>query len=368
VPKLVRPAPQSVSPQVDSLIDDTNAAVKLADVARLATPQSTTVKTWESPPQAPHLATTHPPISEPYPGECYASFHLELLYHFEHGLFHETKALHPGLIEVIPLFLQAGFTAPYLMDEILAYSAAHKSTVDRQQRQHLLAEATRLQTRALTLYNAASLRISEETCLPMFIYSSLLSHHIIFDIGANISDDLGEVIEGLTRSIGIHRGLISIAKMSWPMFSENTQQLFIRSCKRDYKPTPSESKSSRGECGVLLERLNKTDLTPSSIAILRNAVGLLQEKFDSLCLSDSHSMWSAVQDWLVAVPTGYIELLNQRRPEALVVFAHFAIMLHHVAEHWFVGDLGMRLVHLINNHLGPFWADWLEWPNQMATS
>ncbi|KAF7546306.1 hypothetical protein G7Z17_g8531 [Cylindrodendrum hubeiense] len=297
------------------------------------------------------------------PEERYSSLHLSLLYHFEHGLYDDTKSLHPGLKDMLGVFMGAAFATPYLMDELLAYSAAHKSTLDQGTCQLYLSEATRLQTRALTLYNSAKPEVSEETCLPMFIFSSLLSHHAIFNVGSSVHNDFGAVIDGLTHSIIIHRGLIAIAKASWPMFSDQAQQQFIRSCQRDHRPIPSYS-DSRGECEALLGRLDACDMKPASIDTLRGAVEILQDRFDTLSTDNSHAMWAAVQDWLVAVPAGYVELLEQRRPEALVVLAHFAVLLHRVAEHWFVGDIGVRLIRLINSHVGPVWQDWLEWPNR----
>ncbi|RDW63766.1 hypothetical protein BP6252_11311 [Coleophoma cylindrospora] len=303
------------------------------------------------------------PPSDPSLEERYGSLHIRLLYHFEHDFYHHTKSLHPGLKDMLALFMNVGFATPYLMDELLAYSAAHKSILGQQTSQLYLSEATRLQTRALTLYNSASPQISKDTCLPMFLFSSLLSQHVIYNVSSNVHNGLGPILDGLTNSTIIHRGLVAIAKASWPMFSEQVQQQLIRSCQRDYMPIPS-SADSRGECEVLLSRLNATDMKPESIAVLRSAVENLQDRFDAICTDSSHAMWAAVQDWLVAIPAGYLELLNQRRPEALVVLSHFAVLLYRVAEQWFVGDLGIRLIRLINSHLGPAWEDWLEWPNR----
>jgi hypothetical protein len=321
-------------------------------------------------PSALPLPTSHlsspSPSSDPSLDKHYGSLHLRLLYHFEHDLYYNTKSLHHGLRDLLGLFIEVAFVTPYLMDELLAYSAAHKSTVDRDRRQFYLSEATRLQTQALALYNGTGPEVSKDTCLPMFLFSSLLSHHVIFGMSSAVHNGLGPVIDELTCSIAIHRGLITIAKKSWPMFSKQDQERFTRSCERDYMPIPS-GPESKGECDALLRRLDACDTGPESIAMLRSAVETLQGGFDTLSTNNSHAMWAAVQDWLVAVPTGYIKLLNQRRPEALVVLAYFAVLLHQVAAHWFVGDLGISLLNLVNDYLGPAWEDWLEWPSRSMT-
>ena len=293
----------------------------------------------------------------------YGSLHLHLLFHLEHDLCHHSISLHPGLKDAMSLFTRVAFATPYLMDELLAYAAAHKSILDPEKSGMFMSESTKLQTRALALYNRASPKVSQGTGLPMFIFSSLLSHHIIFTVSSSAHGGLDAVIDGLTRSIVIHRGLAAIATESWPLFSVDLQQQFIRNCRRDHMPIPSSPDSGK-ECDALLTRLDAADITPTSRTTLCRAVETLQDRFDTLHTNDPHAMWAAVQDWLMGVPAHYIELLNQKQPEAVVVLAHFAVLLDRVAEHWFVGDLGIRLMRLIDNHLGSSWEGWLEWPNQ----
>jgi hypothetical protein len=199
----------------------------------------------------------------------------------------------------------------------------------------------------------------------MFLFSSLLGHHILFDVCTGSHNDLGTVLEGLTSSIGVHRGISAIARTSWPRFSEELQRQFLQTCVRESN-TPNIT--SQGECDDLLKRLETSQLSPSSIAVHREAAELLQSLFDDQFSPSSFKKGNlaAVQDWLIQVSVDYIQCLNQRRPEALVVLAHYAVLLHRGANYWFVGDLGRRIIHLINGHLGPLWADWLQWPNQVV--
>ncbi|KAH8893090.1 hypothetical protein GQ53DRAFT_793773 [Thozetella sp. PMI_491] len=315
--------------------------------------------------RAPHK-NSRPPRPDERFSERYSLLHLQLLHHVEHGLYEDTKALHHDLDKMLRMFVELAFVTPYLMDQLLAYAAAHKSTVvdGDSARDQYLGEATRLQTRALSEYNSAAREIREDSCLPMFIFSSLLSHHVLFSVSLGAHCDLGTVLDGLTQSIAIHRGLSAIAREAWPMFSQSVQNQMMRSCHRDHLPLSRASINSRGECDTLLGRLQAADLGPASLTTLCEAVSVLQERFDAVSDEDTHSSWAACQDWLIAIPEGYVRSLEQRRPEALVILAHFAVLVHRASEHWFVRDLGRRLVHLVNDHLGQFYVDWLEWPNR----
>jgi Fungal Zn(2)-Cys(6) binuclear cluster domain len=318
----------------------------------------------------PPLLNTPDPASpgstsfDPVLKEHYSLLHLQLLNQFEHGLNAYKESFPPGLDAMVPIFLRQGLTTPYLMDEILAYTAAHKSTLSKETRLFYITEATRLQTRALTLYNGAKPEVSDETCLPMFLFASLLGHHLLFDL-YDSPNDLGAILDGLTRSIGVHRGISAIARSSWPRFSEDLQNQFLQTCVREGYPTNS---ISQGECESLLKRLDASELSLSAIAVHRQAAELLQSLFDNhgYTFSFKKGNLAAVQDWLIGISAEYIQCLNQRRPEALVVLAHYAVFLHRGAQYWFIGDLGRRLIHLINGHLGPLWADWLQWPSQIV--
>lgn len=310
-----------------------------------------------------------PPSPTKLPDERYSTMHLQLVRHFEHEFYHAEKHMHPKLEELLALYIDTAWTTPYLLDEVLAYAAAHKSTLepDFEGGQLHRWEAKKLQTRALAHYNGESPLLREDTCLPMFLFSSLLSHHMIFEASHGLQNGLSSAIEALTHSIGVHRGLIAIAQAAWPMFPEGTQQKFIRSCQRDCDAIPVGPQSGQ-ECSELLARLDRASLEPAVRLLCRDTVEILQSKFDAVSFNDTHSMWAVIQDWLAAIPAGYVELLSDLQPEALVILAHFGVLLHYAAEHWFVGDMGARLVRLINDQLGSSWGEWLEWPLRITTS
>ncbi|KAH8655811.1 hypothetical protein BX600DRAFT_470367 [Xylariales sp. PMI_506] len=298
----------------------------------------------------------------------YAALHLQLLFYFEHDLSQYMAKTHLNVGALLNLFIREAMTSAYLMDEVLAYAAAHRSTVEKDVgwRRFYRNEATRLQTRALAGYNASPRDVTEDTCLHMFLFSSLMCHHILFDVIWESTSPLEAVLDGLVDSIGVHRGLNAVTARAWPMFSEDRMQLFLQSCLRNDEAL--KIRASGGDCRELLERLATGALDASSLEAHYKAVEILQGILDRLCSSvplERH-MLNAVQDWLINVPVEYMQCIKQRRPEALAVLAHYAVVLHLAASYWFVGDLGKRLVYLISRHLGPAWADWLRWPSQIV--
>jgi hypothetical protein len=350
--------PKAVTFSSRATSDSCGAVAKLPN----SEPEASTL--WPLPSILTRAGTRYCESSDPSLIKEYSLIHLRLLYHFEHELGEHMKSTHGGLNELLGLFITQAFEVPYLMHGILAYAAAHKSTIDPETQAYYASEATQLQTTALSLYNNTKPQLSEATCLPMFIFASLLGQQILFDLFAGSKENLGAVLDALTCSVSVHRGLSAIARSSWPIFSESVQRQFTKACLRDARST---SIKSRGECDNLLARLKNCDLSPAATQVHCEAVKILQnlldeQSYDPEC---NRNIIVAVQEWLIRVPAEYVQFLNQRRPEALAVLAHYAILLHRAANYWFLQNTGKRLILLITSHLGPFWVDWLEWPNQV---
>ncbi|KAE8381106.1 hypothetical protein BDV26DRAFT_106593 [Aspergillus bertholletiae] len=55
--------------------------------------------------------------------------------------------------------------------------------------------------------------------------------------------------------------------------------------------------------------------------------------------------------WILQIPARFIDLLRERQPFALIVLGHFAVILHSLREHWWMGEWGARLISQIGQLL-----------------
>ncbi|OTA61479.1 hypothetical protein K449DRAFT_330914 [Hypoxylon sp. EC38] len=298
-------------------------------------------------------------------GERYSLVHLELLHHFQSGLVETLGSNLPDVIPMIHHCIQEAFRTPYLMDELLALSAAHKSTLAEDRSSLFQTEATRLQTRALAQFNAANTDISDENYLAMFLFSVFLGHHVLFDTFSCL-DNLSTVLDKFVQCLSLHRGICAIASQSW----SNIESQIYPNIPIDSTPTePSQFRQS-DECAGLVELIQSGELSSSASQACRGAIDALQHIFDkerSRELPATRRI-TVIQEWPVRISTTYIELLDQRRPEALVILAHYAVLLHRARDYWAVGDAGSFLIRSIARHLGSYWDKWLQWPKQVGLS
>ncbi|KAL9109107.1 MAG: hypothetical protein Q9227_006198 [Pyrenula ochraceoflavens] len=68
----------------------------------------------------------------------------------------------------------------------------------------------------------------------------------------------------------------------------------------------------------------------------------------------------------ILIPKRFIELLDQQRPRALVILAHYFGLMAKVDGVWWIGNSAQREIRGIQNILSPTWQDQLGWPLGMA--
>ncbi|KAH7024654.1 uncharacterized protein B0I36DRAFT_434317 [Microdochium trichocladiopsis] len=131
--------------------------------------------------------------------------------------------------------------------------------------------------------------------------------------------------------------------------------------------TPSSASSSASLFAGFSAYANQSQ-DPRHLLTYRTTLDVLLKEYRDAATDDgsrprSQRYLSATQHFLVRSPPQYRELLAQRRPEALVIFAYYAVLMHRAGDYWGIGSLaGGVLVTGIEGYLGGFWRRWLEWP------
>lgn len=255
------------------------------------------------------------------------------------------------------LVMKAALLAPYLMQEILALSALHLGTLLPAHKGFYHHQASGLQTRALSLFNSCHLEVDAENCVPVVIFSSLLAMHTLCDVVGFHDGDFSNFLNGFIRCLDLHRGIRAVTSHSWALLKNSDLQpiLEVGAILHDANDLVGK------ECHDLRALLNTADIGPTPMKACQTAIDHLQNLFDME--ENSHANTNTSIIWPALVPPEYIDLLMKRTPEALVVLAHYGVLLHRHRRHWFIGGAGRLLISSISNHLGSYWDTWIAWPN-----
>ncbi|KIX08771.1 uncharacterized protein Z518_03428 [Rhinocladiella mackenziei CBS 650.93] len=322
---------------------------------------SSTVSTTASIPAPtpwPEHTTSNPESFNPYSVNM---THLELfnnLFSKEFLSFEES-----GQPDIIPtaLYTKHALTTPYLMHQILAMSALQLSTRTTDSRRFYREYATGLQNRALSLFNESKpvLEVTPANCVHMFLFSSLIGVHLLCDTLHYQRDSLEGFIDRFTYCLSVYRGVLAVIDQSWHLLRETELGPRLKLSRVLTEPTDA----SGSECDTLRDLVNVADGTPSSRKAYRESVLHLQQVFDAQrAASGNKTRIPVIFAWPILVSPDYVDLLRQRQAEALVILAHYAVLLHRGRNLWLIGEGGQFLIESICGSLGSDWQEWLKFP------
>ena len=255
------------------------------------------------------------------------------------------------------------------MYETLAISAFHLSIKHPSKSDLYLTESTTPQAKALALFSSCTLTVNQDNIIPAFLFSAILGLHFFCDTFSTPSPDLSTFLDRLVQSIRLLRGVRTLIGNSWEFIKNSDIKVLLQS---DEGPVVDRD----DEITHALKDLRSTFSQSHTLAAFDSKVyceaitGLIRVYNAQSPDSTSNRLpnMKIVTEWPITISVEYTELLNERRPEALVVMAYFSILLHEMRSYWAVGYAGRFLLAVVDEYLGEQWAEWLVVPRGMVAS
>lgn len=94
--------------------------------------------------------------------------------------------------------------------------------------------------------------------------------------------------------------------------------------------------------------------------IYDSAIGHLSDSLEQLMKGGEPRVFAFC--WCFRIPEPFLDLMTSHQPFALVVLAHYAVILHHLRDMWWMGDWGTRILREIGELLEPEWRELISWP------
>ena len=265
---------------------------------------------------------------------------------------------------IIPTVL----SAPYAMYQMLALSALHLSHTRTAEASHYRDEATFLQNEALGLFNNSLAETTTDTCAPMLIFSTSLSLHALEEAVTASEADAGGFLDRLVTYLNLHRGVRAVISDSWQVLLDSNISSTLSRSQRAFNTASVKSYDQASSVDRLHILLNDADMGPESDQACREAVESLQlvyQSVSSITETNPEGDPGVVWAWPVLLSGVFTKLLMKRRPEALIILCHYAVLLHRRRHIWVVRNAGQMLISEITRFLGTYWSDWLDWPNEV---
>jgi hypothetical protein len=256
---------------------------------------------------------------------------------------------------------QLGFSYPFVLNGVLAISALHLSRFKKGDSQvRYLSQAYRHYDSALRVATALLSDINEETCPPLYIFTTLC---VFFTLGAGPKE--GDFLlfgnRGLPEWHVLFRGLETILKQNIEFLLERSElsPIFTIS-NRMINREPNDNEH--------LQRLKEQILATSSddpdLPIYLTALEDLSKSFPPSSAQGTRIETSPqyVFTWMIRLADDFVDCLQQRKPVSLVILAHFCVLLNDLSTFWWIRGWPEHLISEIYASVNGEYRMWLRWP------
>ncbi|KAL4953266.1 hypothetical protein BDW69DRAFT_7547 [Aspergillus filifer] len=379
------------------------STMRLSDSPRHRTGTPTSVPSQAASPfqaQAQSQVYSPAPTPTPFPGASEDApanmLHVTLLQNLftkTHLTFDPTGSL-PWLSTV---FASPVIATPYFVNELLAFSALHMSILanNQREREYYHYHAAQLQTHALSLFKDAGLygggggEVSQDSgsAIPLFLFASVLGVHMLCDtlIYHTADDDFEAFLSRFTHYLRLHSGVRAVLRSSWASLTSDT--CIIKPALDIGMKLYKFEGPLEPHFKYLLERICASNLGSELERVYRQAIETLQSCAEVASAkyehpradpdpeqrageSLSHAGINGLIAWPIMVEEPFIETLEERRPEGLVILAHYAVLVHDYRLSWIFGGSGRWIIEQIRRRLereygANEWDGWMEWPGRV---
>lgn len=268
-----------------------------------------------------------------------------------------------GIDEYHPSWLMSGLKtdlkSPVLMHQLLAFASCHLACVHPERFDFYSHQAVALQTKAISLFNAEypNASVDQSNCVVFVLFASVLGHHTLADaLGMRSPRGIHAFISHYVRCVETHRGVHKIATSAWPMLME-TRIEPILSLSHAFTSREPKGFQCRPAMAMVEHSRNFNDKEKEACL---SALHYLQVGLDAATAEgDEKNRHHMVCTWTMLLTVEFTALLSALRPEALVILAHYAEILHHAKDLWQVRDAGAYVFGLITSHLDQSWDRYL---------
>lgn len=286
---------------------------------------------------------------------------LELMHHYStvsYKSISEKEAFAVPFQTVVP---KIALSHPFLMHGILALSALHLIHLNKgsDRCKDYVELATSHQTLALALFRKELNNINPSNCQAMFTFASIATI-LAFAFAQSTGVQSLPPIDEMLQIFNLFRGIYEILQTAreWIKNSWVSELLAFR------RPTElrSISQDVRDKFSLVSQLnadLERTGFAVDEQAACEDAISELFALFEQIY---SGLDTVTVFRWPVVVKPLYISLTRDRRPMALVILAHYCILLHMLDDRWWLRGWTRQLLHSIYSLLDASWRESIRWP------
>ena len=256
-----------------------------------------------------------------------------------------------------------GFKHEFLLRGILAASALHLSYLHPEYKQSYDLKASTHQGLALTLFQETLSHVDESNCQALFAFSCLL---VIIAFASSSKKDASDLQTDVLHWFHLLRGGNSVLTMHRETLANSLFSSLLNEMKHTENTSAHKVKDADRIIGLIkVCCLSEHDAEVSQAYAL--AIHDLLSTFIQASMLRNRGEASLLASfvWPVNLSPKYLELLTEQQPEALVILAHYCVLIQWCDEdqEWFVAGWARFMLDTIKASLPEDWLPSIAWPD-----
>lgn len=283
---------------------------------------------------------------------------LELLHHFS-TVTYATMAIRDDLrrmwqIDVPKMALKQSF----LMHSIFSVTALHIASSSAENQALYTGRAIHHYSIALEEYSNKLKGITKENNCSLIICASLT---VVFALSLAMSSPTQEPMQPIEELLGIFtllRGLPLVLGETWSLVQQSEiAPLFVGINSADSIVLSDEVTNAIQLLEDQIERMAPSDADRD---IYVRATQGVKDCFKLVSLKNIDN--GMALSWPVSLSPEYTALLSSRQDIALVILAHYAVILNEIRDTWWAKGWGSKLIQEVNQVVSDEWKSLVAWP------
>ncbi|KAH7416723.1 hypothetical protein BKA64DRAFT_275413 [Cadophora sp. MPI-SDFR-AT-0126] len=264
---------------------------------------------------------------------------------------------------------QIAFSYNFLLLELLALAALHLSHVAPERSESLRAAASTYHGKALPMFRAAIESINSLNCHACSAFGIIVT---VYEWAS--SEQIDTLFFADTESpsaastIEWAQLLRGSSKIITHFYEETTAGPLGPLLRWDNATEHEALANPTTKFSALDELCNSTSLSVSAAEAdaLKEALQWLKTIYSMMIITppEMKDPASFALSWPSRVPDYYLLMVNQRQPTALVLLAHFCLLLNQIEDSWWISGKSRKLLQEVHRTLGPEWESSISWPLQ----
>jgi hypothetical protein len=263
---------------------------------------------------------------------------------------------------------QMAISTEFLMQGMLAVSAVHLAHLQPQRRLELLRRASISEHAALPAFRKAVSVQDQKTVHAALAFGGFVVQYVLA-LSKNEPGKIPKLGDSAPHWFHLIRGLVKLTISTWPSLMGGPFRPLLT--YRTYPVIPEDNPEDIHLAqlyNMLGESVPSSHVDEEALATCRVALDELRRVAATPYTARSPlDAMAVVYIWPGTVQEDYIMLLHQRRPEALVILAHYCVLLKKIDSCWYTGGIGRNLLAACEMTLGTEWAPWIQWAVDQPT-